>query len=106
MQRLAVHYGWEKGPDAKSERQECPEAKGITLLCSPSYILFQGLAFVPELVGQPSSMQQPCTKTESSMYKNRISYVQKQNQMRAMYKNRIKLDCVFVTGTSPDLSGL
>ncbi len=65
VQRLAVHYGWEKGPIAKSERQECPEAKGITMLCSPSYILFQGLAFVPDLVGQPPSLQLPCTKTES-----------------------------------------
>ena len=52
MQRLAVHYGWEKGPDAKSERQECPEAKGITRMVSPTYIVFQGLAFVPKLMGQ------------------------------------------------------
>ena len=52
VQRLAVHYGWEKGPDAKSERQECPEAKGITRMVSPTYIVFQGLAFVPKLEGQ------------------------------------------------------
>ena len=56
VQRLAIHYGWEKGPDAKSERQECPEAKGITMLCSPSYILFQGLGFGLDLVGHPSSL--------------------------------------------------
>ena len=52
VQRLAVHYGWEKGPDAKSERQECPEAKGITRMVSPTYIVFQGLALGSNLAGQ------------------------------------------------------
>ena len=42
---------WEKGPDARSE-DKCPEAKGITRMVSPTYIVFQGLAFVPKLAGQ------------------------------------------------------
>ena len=57
VQRLDVHYGWEKGPDAKSERQNCPEAKGITRMVSPTYIVFQGLALGSNLVAKWAAWQ-------------------------------------------------